>query len=110
MKEAKTNKKPLRSVNIRVYEEDHQQLLQLATEAGMDYQPFLRSVLHKLVNNELIDTSFFARKPSCILFNPDSTMMSALTEIFQHARKNGINIATLNTKDGKLKKEIFNHD
>lgn len=50
-------KKDLKSANLRLYKDDIKAIEQIAREAGMDYQPYLRSMIHKLATGQLIDTS-----------------------------------------------------
>ncbi|MCF6766652.1 hypothetical protein L3V82_12825 [Thiotrichales bacterium 19S3-7] len=77
---ALSHKKQTASVNFKAYADDVLLLKKIAELEGLDYQPFLRSLVHKYVTGQLLDTSSLGDKVLIIRGKPDKAVSRFIEE------------------------------
>ncbi|MCF6767715.1 hypothetical protein L3V86_04970 [Thiotrichales bacterium 19S11-10] len=77
---ALNHKKQTASVNFKAYVDDMLLLKKIAEQEGIDYQPFLRSLIHKYVTGQLLDTSSLGNKVLIIKGKPDQAVKRFISE------------------------------
>ena len=77
---ALNHKKQTASVNFKAYADDVLLLKKIAEKEGLDYQPFLRSLIHKYVTGQLLDTASLGDKVLIIKGKADQSVSRFIKE------------------------------